>query len=281
MKLPAAFWHSRLREERERLNLTRQAFARLVGVPTDTLRRWEDGTRRPSEPRLRQVLEALKLTGGPANDILVGAGYNPQPTLFPNWRFPAYFYKHEELASAVGKLPWPAFVLDHNVEVIAANDAVQALWRIDFAAELSSRTRAQMNMLSVASDHHFSDRLVNWDECVAVMAATFKGQPQDPESLDQPSAYLNAVLAEFASGDPQFLRRMIEVFAKTPGREPKVRWEYPVVWRDDDFGEMRFMGVVTTASEPDGLGFNDWHPLDADTWSVLENVKRRHAQQLL
>ena len=37
---------------------------------------------------------------------------------------------------------------------------------------------------------------------------------------------------------------------------------------------MRFMGVVSTASEPDGLAFQDRHPLDAETWSVLERSKR-------
>lgn len=271
---PAA-WHARMREERERLSLTRPALARLVGVPTDTLRRWEDGSRRPSEARLRQVLEALKLAGAAGNEILSGAGYSPQPTLFPNWRFPGYFYKREELDAAVERVPWPQFVLDNNVEVIAANTAIEAVWGVDFAVERMRRTRAQMNLLSVASDLHFAERLVNWDECVAVMAATFKGQPQDPETLDEPSVYLNAVLAEFAGGNPQFLRRLIDVFAKTPPREPKVRWEYPVVWRDEEFGEMRFMGVVTTASEPDGLGFNDWIPLDSETWAALTKLKGR------
>jgi hypothetical protein len=38
---------------------------------------------------------------------------------------------------------------------------------------------------------------------------------------------------------------------------------------------MRFICVVSTASEPDALGFNDWHPADADSWRVLELVKDR------
>ena len=56
-----------------------------------------------------------------------------------------------------------------------------------------------------------------------------------------------------------------------------MRWGYRVVWRDEEFGEMRFHGIVGTASEPSGLGFNDWIPLDAETWAVLERVKTRAA----
>jgi hypothetical protein len=37
----------------------------------------------------------------------------------------------------------------------------------------------------------------------------------------------------------------------------------------------RRWSVVGTASEPGGLSFNDWQPLDAETWAVLERVKRR------
>ena len=102
-----------------------------------------------------------------------------------------------------------------------------------------------------------------------------KGRPNDARTLDEPDPYFSLVLGEFAKGDTAFLGRMIEIFASTPARDPKVRWSYPVAWRDDDFGDMRFMSIVGTASEPDGLAFNDWIPLDAESWEALERVKAR------
>lgn len=48
---------------------------------------------------------------------------------------------------------------------------------------------------------------------------------------------------------------------------------------DDEFGDMRFLGIVSTASEPDALAFQDWHPVDAATWEVLERVKSRADQR--
>lgn len=269
-------WNLRLRAERKRLGLTRPALGALLGVPVETLRRWEDGTRRPPEERLRGVLDAMKVVGATANDILRDAGYQPQPTLFPNWQYPNYFFVADELPAAVERVPWPEFVLDNNVQVIAANTATQALWRIDFEKERATRTRAQMSLLSVASDHHFADRLMNWDECIAEIAAVFKGQPARPETLDAPSTYFNGVLAEFAAGDPAFLARFVQIFAETPPMEAKVRGTYPVVWEDPEFGIMRFLALRNTASEPDGYGFQDWIPTDAASWTVLEAVKARH-----
>jgi len=268
-------WNERLRVARSALGLTRRALATQIGVPSDTLRRWEDGSRRPPESKLLALMAALKVPATDANAILEGAGYRPEPTLFPNWRFPNYFYSVRELQGAVEEVPWPEFVLDNNVQIVAANRAAQVIWGVDFQAERARRTRAQMNLLGVASDDAFSNRLVNWDECIGVMASVFKGQPRDPESLDTPSAYFNAVLAEFATGSPAFLSRFLKAFAETPAREPKCRWTFRVVWRDDEFGEMNFRGVVSTANERDGLAFNDWVPVDATTWTALENVKAR------
>jgi hypothetical protein len=38
---------------------------------------------------------------------------------------------------------------------------------------------------------------------------------------------------------------------------------------------MRFLAVVNTASEPDGLAFNDWMPVGAETWKNFEELQKR------
>lgn len=268
-------WRSLLRATRERLGVSRAELARQSGVPAHTLRRWEDGTRNPRAENLRAVLDALDCPSADANAIMAEAGFPPARTLFPSDRFPSYFYTVEELQHAVEDVPWPEFVLNDNAEVVAANAVTQSLWRVDFADEKAHRTATQMNVLSVASDHHFADRCVNWDQVVATLASVFKGRPRDPHTIDQPDPYFDAVLGEFAKGDPAFLAKLIDIFVQTPARDPKCRWTYPVVWRDGEVGEMRFLGVVSTASEPDALAFQDWHPVDAATWDVLERVKAR------
>jgi transcriptional regulator with XRE-family HTH domain len=268
-------WRGKLREIRESLGLSRSDLARRSGVPVDTIRRWEDGNRSPRHASLTAVLAALDCPSAEANAILLDAGFAPQPTLFPADRFPNFWFTIDELPHAVEEVAWPEFVLNDHAEIITANAATQAVWRINFAWEKAHRTQAQMNVLSVASDHRFAERLVNWEEVIGALISAFKGRPQNPRDLDEPDPYFNAVLAEFAAGDRTFLERLIKTWESTPAREAKCRWMFPVVWRDDDFGEMRFIDVVNPASDPDALGFNDWIPVDAQTWKILEQVKAR------
>ncbi len=256
--------------------MTRAELAALSGVPVETIRRWEDGSRNPTLARLLRVLDALDCPSAEANAVLEGAGFPTQRTLFPTDRFPNYFYTVEELQTVVEEVPWPEFVLNDNIEIVAANLLAQALWGIDLAEERRRRKPQQLNLLSVASGPEFISHVVNWDESVATLVSVIKGiGARHPHTLDQADPYFNEVLAEFAKGDPGFLSRLLEIFVRTPGREPKCRWTYPVHWRDNEAGEMRFISVVNTASEPDALAFNDWIPIDAASWEVLAKVKSR------
>jgi transcriptional regulator with XRE-family HTH domain len=270
-------WRALLRKARREMGITVPQAAGRAGISPETVRAYEGGRRKPSRTHLLALVRGLQVNAANGNAILERAGFAPERTLFPADRFPAFYFRAGETQAEVDRVPWPAFASNDLSEVVAANTAVQALWDIDWKHELRARTAAGRNLLAVASDHHFADRVVNWDECVGVIAAVTKGRPHLPEQIEQPSDYLNQVLAEFARGDAAFLARLIEVWAATPPAEAKVRWGYPVVWSDADFGEMRFQAIVSQASEPDALGFNDWHPVDADTWQVLERVKARHA----
>ncbi|MDP9237920.1 MAG: helix-turn-helix transcriptional regulator [Chloroflexota bacterium] len=268
-------WRHKLREVRLRIGISQREVAERTGLSPESVRAYETGRRRPTRERLAAILQALEATAYEANEILEAAGMVTPATLFPGDEYPNYFFSVDELQAEVELVEWPEFVLNNANEVVAANSAVQALWGIDFARERETRTRAQLNLLSVASQRKFADRIVNWDQCIATLAAVFKGRPVNPASLDEPDPYFSEVLQEFADGDPAFLARLVQVWVATPGRDAKVRWSYRIVWRDDEFGEMRFRSVVGTASEPGGLSFNDWQPLDAETWNVLERVKAR------
>lgn len=267
-------WRQRLRAARSRAGLSQRELAERASVSSETVRGYEAGRRRPNRERLTALLGSLECTAYETNEILEAAGLLTPSTLFPGTEYPNYFFSIDELQTEVELVAWPEFVLNNANEVVAANRATQTLWGIDFAKERATRTRAQMNLLSVASQRKFADHIVNWDECVATLAAVFKGRPVNPASLDEPDPYFSEVLQEFADGDPAFLARLVQIWMATPGRDAKVRWSYRVVWRDEAFGDMRFHSVVGTANEPGGLSFNDWIPTDADTWSRLAELMR-------
>lgn len=274
-----AIWRVKLRDVRERQGLSRRQLAERSGLSQETVRGYEGGRRRPSRERLVQLLSSAGATAYETNEVLSMAGFVTPPTLFPAAEYPNYYFSIDELQDEVEQAEWPVFVLNNANEVVAANAPVEALWGIDFARERAHRTAAQLNVLSVASQRRFADRILNWDECVGTMAAVLKGRPADVVSLEAPNAYFSDVFAEFAAGDPAFLARLVEVWVKTPARDPKVRWSYRITWCDEEFGEMRFRCVVSTASEPGALSFNDWQPLDSETWRVLEQVKARQPRR--
>ncbi len=270
-------WRAMMRTGRKRMGFTLPEVAERAGLSYEAVRGYENGRRRPTREHLLRVLGAMQANQAEVNEILLGAGFAPELTLFPEDRYPSYYFAADELDAAVGTVPWPQFVVNNTLEVMAANRAMQAGWDVDFEAERRWRTRAQMNVLSVASDHHFADRVANWDEVIGFMCAIYKGASWGGESIEDPGPLFNEVLAEFAKADEAFLTPLLAAWTSAQPLPTKARQQYRVTWVDREFGEMRFLAQITTCSEPDGFAFNDWHPLDAETWTVLERVKARAA----
>lgn len=269
-------WREYLRDARKRLGLSQRALAESTGVSLETVRGYESGKRNASRVGLESLIAALKIPNVIANEMRESAGF--APVMFQFAGDEHFSYRLDELPAAVEETPWPQFVVNDAFEVVAANAWVSAVWDIDFAHELSVRSRPQMNLLSVASDHHFADRLKNWDEVVAMFVSVFKAPYPTSYSLDAPTPYFNEVIAQFLNGDPAFLARLLKIWAEAEPRKSKVRWSYPIVWEDPEFGVMRLHGIVTNASFADALAFNDWIPLDAESWQVLTKVKTRHTR---
>jgi transcriptional regulator with XRE-family HTH domain len=247
-------WRSELRDARKRLGVTQRALAAQTGISFEAIRGYESGRRRAPRDRLDQLIEALKIPNADANAIRESAGYAPVNFLF-----------------AGEDTPWPQFVVNDAFEVVAANSRICAVWDIDFAEEQRKRTRAQMNVLSVASDHHFVERLKDWDELIAMFVSICKAPSPTSYSLDAPTPYFNEVIAQFLNGDPVFLARLFKI-NETPPRKAKVRSSYKVEWEQREAGLMRFHCIITNASYPDALSFNDWVPIDADTWHALNRL---------
>ncbi|MFQ5473135.1 MAG: hypothetical protein ACE5FA_09660, partial [Dehalococcoidia bacterium] len=225
---------------------------------------------KPSRELLEQILTALKIEIGTRNRILTGAGFVVAATLFPPEVSPDYFYTIEQAAEEIELSPWPACVVNDMMDVVAANRLAQTLWNIDFDRDLTGH--GERNFLSVASDPRFAGKVSNWDEAVGFAVAVLKAHGlEEPEESD---GYFASVMRHFLEGDPRYVARFLNVWQNTEAHDPKCRWYYPVVWEEPELGRLQFRVVVSTASEPDGLAFNDWMPLDAPTWEALERLKR-------
>ena len=245
----------------------------MAGVSPETIKAYELGSRRPTRTYLVAILNALKVERFTRNDILTAAGFAPDGLELGSAHLPHYMYTLAEIVEHVERMPWPAFVLNEMTEVVCCNRLTERLWDIDLEREFPNPI--DRNMLSVASLPRFAARVENWDDVMKVGLAVFKGHHRGPESLDQASPYFSQVIQRFMKGAPEYVGRIMHLWQETEARQPKIRWEYEVRWNEPGIGRMGFLSVVNTANEPDGLAFNDWIPLDAQTWEGLEKLRKR------
>lgn len=267
-------WRVMLREARKSMRLTQKQLADLAGLSLETIRGYEGGSRSPRREHLISLLEELKIDRGWRNRFLMAAGFAPdgleqRPPDIHNWMF-----TEEEAQREIDSYPWPSFVLSERAQVIAANQLVQRLWGVDLRYEYMDPV--ERNLLSVATDPYFADRVVNWLEAVSTIAMVFKSFHRGPEQPEAASPYFSAVIEHFMKGDPKYVNRFVEVWQQASG-EPmaKLRWSYPVHWREPGVGDIRFRCIVSSANEYHGWAYNDWIPTDAESWANVERLRCR------
>jgi transcriptional regulator with XRE-family HTH domain len=242
-------WSHRLLEARKALKLTRSALASLAQVSPQTIKAYEHGLRHPTRHLLGAILDALKLDRLTRNEVLEGVGFAPDGRYLGPGGAPGYMYTLADAHAHADSLPWPSF------------------WAVDLEREFPDPI--DRNMLGLASNPRFGDRIDNWDEMVGVGIAVFKGHHLGPESIENASPYFGEVMRRFVQGSPEYAARFGELWQTAEPHSAKVRWVYPVRWKEPDVGLIDFVAVVTTANEEEGLAFNDWIPVGAESWANL------------
>lgn len=263
-------WRAILREERERLGMTQTELAKRVGLGEDTVRKYESGARIPTRAALERMLDVLAVPVATAREAMLDRGFHHEGFRFPPERSPRYYFSAEELAPFLEDHPWPAFVANELTELVAANRLAQALWGVDVASEQARRTRAGANLFAVLGEPRFVERIANWDEVLRTFVGVLKGVKAGRAMLDEPGGLFGDVFGELVSANPTLLATLYRAWESTPARPDKSRWAYRVVWREPGFGEMRFVSLVTPASETEAWAFNDWVPADAGSHAALD-----------
>ncbi len=272
---PGRTWRSIIREERVRVGLTQAALAARTGLAPDTIRKYENGGRMPPRSALERILEVLQVPIATARAAILDRGFSYPDFRYPLDTVPGYYFTVDELRGFVEEVPWPQFIGNEMGEVLAANRAAQALWGIDLAAEQARRSRAGANLFAVMAEPRFVERIANWEEVCRHFVGLLKAVSASRTMLDDPGALFGEVFGALVTANPRLLATLFRIWESTPQMSDRVRWMYPVIWREPGFDEIRFRGIVNPASEPEGLAFNDWFPADAVSHAVLEAVLAR------
>jgi transcriptional regulator with XRE-family HTH domain len=265
-------WSEIIRAERLRLGMTQVDLAERVGLDVESIRKYEKGARLPPRETLERILEVLQASHSTAHRALTDRGFHHPDFRYPPGRDSGYYFREPELGAFLDGFAWPVFVGNELGEVIAANRAAQALWGVDLAEWAARRGRARANLLVAMSEPQFAKRLVNRDEILRRFVALYKAVPASQSMTESPGALFSQITDAVAGVSPRTMLRLFQLWATTPRIADKVRWTYPVVWREPGFPDMRFTGVVNPASEPEGWGFNDWVPEDPETHATLRDV---------
>lgn len=265
-------WHQHLRDARKKLRLSQKAVAAAAGISLDSVRGYESGRRRPSREHVAQICDALQLDRGWRNRLMHAVGYAPDGLDQRPGDIKEWWLSTDEAAAETESYSWPAFVLSERGEVTSANLAAQAVWGVDLTQEFLDPV--ERNLLSIASNPRFADRCLNWEEALTLILRSFKNYHRASEDPEAPSPYFAAVLEHFLKGDPKYVGRLIELWQKAPDNyRYKIRSTYPIVWEQPGIGVLRFRCLLSTLNESDGLAVNDWIPLDAESWTLLERIK--------
>ena len=262
-------WRIALLEARRNAGVGRKKLAELAGVSVETIRGYEIGRRHPRHESLESILTALALPRAEANVIREGAGFAPARPAFGG--APGYYYGIEELAAQAERAQWPEFITNDGFELVVANRSLCALWGIRSLEKARARRGATgMSIFGVLDAHDLVRCVSNWDEMVEVTAGFIKGRPAAPPGEAEQVLYRALFGEPFASRDARFHRRLKSAWERAKPIPPKIRWEYQVIWDAPGAGKMHFHGIVSPANEREGLVFNDWIPVDAESWRRLQ-----------
>lgn len=266
-----AEWSQRLRALRDEEGLTRVELAELASVAPATVKAYELGHRNPSRNLLTALLDALKADMHTRALVLSGAGF-AEDGATPSRRRPDEYFDLLEATREVASSPFPACVSNEVMEVLAVNSLLQGVWGVDLGKALQGPY--QRSMASMLSHPGVGARLRNWDETVCMVISILKGH-YGGESSFRPdgNAYFAGAMDRFLEGERQHVQRFLELWEATPARQRKLRFSFPITWKHDRTGELHFLVQVNPADQRGALLFNDWIPLDGETWRGLDLLR--------
>lgn len=265
-------WHVLIRAERRRLGITQTELAERAGMSPETVRKYEAGSRNPSRASIERVLAALQAPHTTVRQVLLDLGMAAPGSLYGLGGVEDYRFSIPELRSFVEETPWPQFVIDNTLEIVAANAATQALWEMDLSAQVLERTRARVNLLAILAHHRLRQSLRNRYEIMAIVVSVLKVFPESRNLLEAPGSLFAEVFDAFAATDPKAINKLYALWDRTPPASQKLRWNFPVVWSEPEVGEIRLIGTVTAASHVNSLVFVDWIPRDGPSHALLETL---------
>ena len=260
-------WRAALRQWRKRRGLTQKTLAWRAGLSHSAVRSYENAQRNPSGESLTTLVRILGVPRQDANQILAAAGYAVDWSTLLEGR---YIFDIDDARAQLERCPWPAFLTDQAINVVATNRLLEAIFDVELATEYLDA--GDRNLLGGASDPRFARYLENYDEVVSFMIGLAKGDPRFQQNPERPAPWLEEPMSRFLRGDPSLITRVMALWETVEPIPHRTRHQFEVRWLYRGKTPMRFQGVLTVADLWNELSWNDWIPADEETWRILRDM---------
>jgi transcriptional regulator with XRE-family HTH domain len=264
--LAMADWYVLLRAARRDLGLSPANLAVRAGISEASVRAYEMGRRHPTRERLAALLTCLRIDRRSRNDMFISAGFAPEAIDEPEGSL-----TRNEAAHLANERPWPAFVVNELMEMIAANRAALRLTGMRRAV-LDDRVERNVMVLaarvvSAAPTEQTGDWGVAASRAIARMKAAGIGSPERRDK------YFEALLDRMAAGDPGLARQFMVLWESTPAERPvSVSWSYPARFTLPSGETLQLHCVATRVNTRDGTEVHDWIPANLASYALLDGV---------
>jgi PAS domain-containing protein len=208
------------------------------------------------------------MTAEQAEPVFVGAGYAG------NWRaiFHDAYGPHpmDWFTEEVERYAWPVFVTNEASDIIAANSKVRALLGIPSGQQPPG---PEWNFLARSSDPSYAERLENWDEAMTFVIGLGKGLRRRHVNPERQPPWVTDAYQRFLQGEPEYVTRMLRLWDDAEPLPLTTRMHCPVRWRRENGDLLCFTGVMTVADVWQVLAWHDWIPENAETISLLQELR--------
>jgi transcriptional regulator with XRE-family HTH domain len=264
--------HELLRQARTSHGLSQQALAARARLSEESVFSYEAGRRVPTRSTLVRLLRATGLAAERRNDILVAAGFDPEPS-GQLATLAAQRLLLGELQQEIRRYPWPCLATNERTEIVAWNDAALQVAELDFATQLP--TSYQRNLLRLAAMRHFRDRVENWEAVVSFLIAQYKYNQMNVLAPEEDSQWFVAVVEDIGRIASDVFPQLLQLWQTVPARPEGGRDWFEVRWRTGNGVPLRFHCVLSSWSDFDAVWAFDWHPADGATWNWLDTHTSR------
>ena len=259
-----ADWNKRLRAARQELGLGPGDLAARAGLSEASVRAYEMGRRHPTREHLSRILDCLRLDRQTRNELLVDAGLAPD-ALDPH----DGSLSLREAIRLVHDRPWPAFVLNDVMEIIAGSRS--GMWLAGLThKDLGDRVERNVLVIAakvVAATEHMGDWGRIARRAIARMKAAGIG------TLGDPDPYFAAILDRIARVGAGLTREFAQQWDETPAEAPQVMsWSYSAQWTIRESGTLRLHCMAMRVNAHDPIEIHDFVPADAKSAAMLERV---------